>query len=191
LIDEDISYEKDGRISDDDSRNDERGHGRPSRPSRYSENISAKKDRPKREEEHFFDEATLRNIPPRAGFVQRWVRVKMPHSKDPDTSNYDKKIQRGWRPRSIDTCPGYKHPDLNIGTSEGIIRVAGHILMERPIELQERERAHIDHKTAEMTKALNLNAGDMPKSNKYFGDIQIEQRKVNAEIGYRPVKVAD
>ena len=187
LMDED----EDDSVDDDFRNNERHSRSHPSRPSRYSENNNSEISRPERNDEHFVDEATLRDIPARPGMAQRWVRVNLALSKDPDIANYDKKIQQGWRPRPVDTVSGYQHPDMNIGTTDGIVRIAGHVLMERPIETQKRHRQVIQEKTELMTQSIH-GAGDAPASNKYFGAVEVSKRKVVAEQGRtRSVKIAE
>lgn len=192
---EDEEYDEDYDNRDDaadDEQNDERdSRSHPSRPTRYSDSRNNDSSHPQREAEHFNDGATLPYIEPRPGFDQYWARINIALSKDSDTANYGKKLRRDWRPRKAETVPDFYNPDLETGTSEGNIRVANHLLMERPMAISEQFTAAKKEKTQTMTRAIHQSDPSRPKSNQYFGDIYVDKRKVLAEKGYRAVKVAD
>jgi len=86
------------------------------------------------------------SIPPRDGYVQRWVRTSIKGIED--QANVQKKFNRGWRPRLMSTIPKGQyvmHVDFN---GQDVVGVHGNILMERPKALQDRQRAKIDQDTA-------------------------------------------
>lgn len=97
--------------------------------------------------EYYDDDALLstENIPPRPGYVQRWVRTSV-HGNE-DQSNVFKKINKGWKPRERSTVPKGQfvmHVDF-----EGldVIGIRGMILMERPEALHERQRKKVQEAT--------------------------------------------
>lgn len=74
-------------------------------------------------------------MPPRPGYVQRWVRTKL-NGQD-DAANIGRKYNQGWRPRAASTVPkGTYAPKLMRDGSE-IVGMDGMILMERPEKLHE------------------------------------------------------
>lgn len=80
------------------------------------------------------------NMPPRAGYVQRWVRTHV-HGLD-DPSNVMRKFNERWRPRLADSVPaGAYVPTIDFRGSS-VIGVQGCILMERRIEDHEAHRRH-------------------------------------------------
>jgi len=90
----------------------------------------------------FDDEPALldtKSMPPREGFVQRWVRTTI-NSED-DQANVYRRMNQGWKPRLADTIPkGQYVPTVNYQGSN-IIGIHGNILMERPIERHEKQQA--------------------------------------------------
>lgn len=72
-----------------------------------------------------------RNIPPRDGMVQRWVRTKV--GNEDDQSNVYRSTNVGWKPRAADSVDkGTMVPTVEFN-GENIIGVHDTILMERPI----------------------------------------------------------
>lgn len=81
-----------------------------------------------------------RNIPPREGYVQRWVRTKTGSEEDP--SNVFKSANVGWKPRLADTIKGsFAVPTINYN-GDNVIGLHDTILMERPAELDERHKSY-------------------------------------------------
>lgn len=77
-----------------------------------------------------------KKIPPRPGYVQRWIRTKL-RSED-DQTNVFKKINQGWSPRKLDSVPkGSFIPNIDFD-GVNVIGIHGMILMERPAETHER-----------------------------------------------------
>lgn len=82
-----------------------------------------------------------RNIPPRPGFVQRWIRTKI--RGEDDQSNVAMKMNYGWRPRLLDTIPkGIYVPKVDFN-GINVVGIHGMILVERPAALHEKEAAYI------------------------------------------------
>lgn len=79
----------------------------------------------------------LPNIPPRPGYVQRWVRVSI--RNESDARNLSTRSRRGWLPRAADTVDrAYHHMMSQNETMGGIIGTHDLVLMERPIEIHRR-----------------------------------------------------
>lgn len=89
-----------------------------------------------------FDDSLLstKNMPPREGFVQRWVRTTI--DNEDDQSNLFRSMNRGWKPRKADSVArGIMVPTTNY-EGANIIGIRGMLLMERPQALHDKEMAH-------------------------------------------------
>lgn len=81
-----------------------------------------------------------RNIPPRDGYVQRWVRTKV--GNEDDQSNVYRSTNVGWKPRAASTVPkGSMAPTVEFN-GDDIIGVHDTILMERPVEVDIRHKQY-------------------------------------------------
>lgn len=81
-----------------------------------------------------------RNIPPREGYVQRWVRTKTGSTDDP--SNVFKSANVGWKPRLAETIKGsFAVPTINYN-GDNVIGLHDTILMERPEALDNKHKAY-------------------------------------------------
>ena len=81
-----------------------------------------------------------RNIPPREGYVQRWVRTKT--GSEDDSSNVFKSTNVGWKPRLAETVQqGSMVPTVNYN-GDNVIGLHDTILMERPKELDDKHKAY-------------------------------------------------
>lgn len=88
---------------------------------------------------------STKNIPARPGFVQRWVRTEV--RGEADQSNVFKKMNRGWKPRLLDTVEkGAFVPNIDFN-GINVIGIHGSILMERPEALHKKESAMVKNDT--------------------------------------------
>jgi len=95
------------------------------------------------------------NIPARVGYVQRWVRTSVKGTED--QSNVFKKFNKAWKPRALSTIPKGQyvmHIDFQ-GTD--VVGIHGMILMERPVELHERESRSVTEQTQLQMSAVKQN----------------------------------
>jgi len=116
------------------------------RTSRASDSRAADEDQSIRDEfeDIDFTPANLdtKNIPPREGYVQRWVRTKIAGAEDP--SNVFKSSNVGWKPRMADSVKnGFMVPTIEYN-GENIIGLHDTILMERPKTLDNKTQKHIN-----------------------------------------------
>jgi len=96
-----------------------------------------------------------KNIPARPGFVQRWVRTSV--KGEEDQSNVFKKINKGWRPRSLDSIPKGQYV-MNVDfQGVNVVGIHGMILMERPIGIHDRQRAQIEEQNRLQMTAVKQN----------------------------------
>lgn len=78
------------------------------------------------------------NMPPREGFVQRWVRTTI--NNEDDQGNVFRSMNRGWKPRKADSVRAAGVPTINY-EGANIIGIRGMILMERPQSMHDKEVA--------------------------------------------------
>lgn len=115
-----------------------------SRTSRASTSRAAEEVHDTRDnlEDIDFSPANLdtRNIPPRDGYVQRWVRTKV--GNEDDQSNVYRSTNVGWKPRAADSVSkGAMVPTVEFN-GENIIGVHDTILMERPVEVDIKHKEY-------------------------------------------------
>lgn len=92
--------------------------------------------------------------PPRQGYVQRWVRYE--DRQGMDKPNWASRMQHGWKPRSVDTIPGYDRNyqvTKNASGSEMII-VDGLVLCEMPAQLLKRHADWVAQQNQQMMRAV-------------------------------------
>ena len=80
------------------------------------------------------------NIPPREGYDQRWVRIKV--GSEDDSKNVYRMANVGWQPRKSDSVPKGKLVPTVEFNDDNIIGVHDTILMERPTEISIKQRAY-------------------------------------------------
>ena len=83
-----------------------------------------------------------KNIPPREGYDQRWVRIKI--GSEDDSKNVFRMANMGWQPRKADTVKKASMvPTVNFN-GDNIIGVYDTILMERPDAIGKKQRTYED-----------------------------------------------
>jgi hypothetical protein len=84
------------------------------------------------------------NLPspqPRAGYLQRWIRVETRDGDD--RQNFAKAFAEGWRPRTPETLPkGFYLPVINGGDHTGLLGMRGMILCELPEKKVKQREAY-------------------------------------------------
>lgn len=101
------------------------------------------------------DMLSTKRLPPREGYVQRWVRTDL--KGQPDQSNVYRKFNKGWRPRLADTAPkGAPLLTINFQGAD-VIGYHGMILMERRKETNVSERIVNMRKTELQMDAVKHN----------------------------------
>lgn len=120
--------------------------------------------------------------PPRAGFVQRWIRVGMYGQDDP--TNVSRKFREGWKPRPASSIPASYHaPTMSHGRWAGCIGVDGMLLCEMPQSIADKRNKHYREKTDLTTNTL---ASELQKHSSSMAPIT-QERKSEA----RMVKIAN
>jgi hypothetical protein len=92
-------------------------------------------------------------MPPREGYVQRWVRTMLGGQED--TINIAKMYRNFWRPRDPGTVPKGIYVPTLIRDGQGVIGMPGAILMERPAKIHEAQRRQIRSMTADQQTAVD------------------------------------
>ena len=134
---------------------------------------------------------TFQAPPPRAGFVQRWVRFE--NRGTPDKENVAKMVMRkGWKPRRVSTIkeninlPTYKVKAPG-GGDDAILMIAGHVLCEMPVERAaelKRQQQHATQRFNDSVKMNYLNEG-------HQGGVPVKYDSTEQVVlGRRPVPVA-
>ena len=149
---------------------------RTERPSRAQESRGAEEVHENYDdlwEEPLLLDAT--NIPPRPGFVQYWVRTMLDNK--PDHGNVAKKLNRGWKPRPVDSAPqGVSPPKTSFEDFTNVIGVHGMLLMERPVELNERYKRGIRARTNAQMQAVDSDLMRDHEGGKGFGRPQVDRK---------------
>ena len=77
-------------------------------------------------------------IPPREGYVQRWVRVRLKGQED--QSNAYRRYNKGWKPRLKSSVPEGQFVMSTNFNGLDVIGTPSMVLMERPKEFEDRQR---------------------------------------------------
>jgi hypothetical protein len=111
-----------------------------------------------REQDGYQHPSTLDAPPPRAGYVQRWVRA----SDVTGDNNWSMQVRDGWVARNPSTVPHHATVYLpsKMSTGEDVIRVGSMILCEKPIDLHERREAVMARMTDDQQRASIQAAAD-------------------------------
>lgn len=139
------------------------------RPSRATDSRAAEELHESREtdglEDIDFSPANLdtKNIPPRDGYDQRWVRTKIGSEDDP--KNIYRATNQGWVPRLADTVKSGRYVmqvDLN---GENVIGLHDLVLMERPQEISDKYKAYEQKLADDQIKSAELDIHQVHSRN--------------------------
>lgn len=90
----------------------------------------------------------------RAGYTQRWVRVRVGNNED--AKNSMKKFREGWLPRPVDTVPlGYAPPTFLHSRLGNVIGVDDLILCEMPIKKARQRNAYYQGRSDRMVQGIS------------------------------------
>lgn len=94
---------------------------------------------------------------PRAGYVQRWIRIDL-RGDGRDAMNYSRAMREGWRPRPLTDIPETFHPPVkaNGAFTESLV-VHDLVLCERPKARDKQAEARRRARTRAQTTAVNNN----------------------------------
>lgn len=97
---------------------------------------------------------TLAAPPPRAGYEQRWIRIRLGEKDDP--RNFQKKFREGWKPVSLKNVPvDFEPPTMAFGRFGDVIAVSDLVLCERPQEIGLSRKAFFARKHARQLAAAD------------------------------------
>lgn len=100
---------------------------------------------------------------PRAGYTQRWIRVRL--GNEEDARNAQRKFREGWLPRSLDSvAEGYSPPTFLHARLGNVIGVEDLILCEMPVKKARQRNAYYKAKLNRMIEGIendlrNVSAG--------------------------------
>lgn len=140
----------------------------------------------------FEESGPLPEIPPRPGYVQRWVRVAI--RNESDARNLSTRTRRGWTPRPADTVDkAYQHMFAFNESMGGIIGTHDLVLMERPVEIHRKAEQIEAKKRRDLELAVKSNLfrehNNMGGSSSGFTAPSDEGSSARVELG-RP-QIAD
>lgn len=121
---------------------------------------------------------------PRAGMVQRWIRIDL-RGDGRDAMNYSRAMREGWRPRALTEIPETFHPPVKAnGAFTDALVVHDLVLCERPKDRDKQAEARRRARVKAQTTAVNNNVlREVP-----VGIRQIE-RSTTATRGRMPSRV--
>lgn len=99
----------------------------------------------------------------RAGYTQRWIRVRL--GNEEDSRNAMRKFREGWLPRALDTVPeGYSPPTFLHARLGNVIGVEDLILCEMPLKKARQRNAFYKERLDRMMEGIendlrNVSAG--------------------------------
>lgn len=94
------------------------------------------------------------HIPARPGYVQRWVRTDI--KGETDRANVFKKMNRGWKPRPLDTVPKAQRILRMDFEGDEVIGIHGMVLMEIPESIFDKQSKRVkDATNVQMSSVKN------------------------------------
>jgi hypothetical protein len=108
-----------------------------------------------------------KQVPPRPGYVQRWVRTSLKGVDD--QANVYAKMGKRWTPRPASSVPkGVYAPTVRFNDAD-VIGHQGNILCERPETLNERHKAFNRQQANDLVRAQKSNIFNV-SDDKYVTD---------------------
>lgn len=118
--------------------------------------------------------AELDAPPPRPGYTQRWIRIRLGNQED--SRNSMRKFREGWLPRKLETVPeGFLPPTFLHSRLGDVIGVDDLILCEMPIKKARQRNAYYKRKVANMVEAIE---SDLRRVDSGGPRIGVESRTV-------------
>lgn len=97
--------------------------------------------------------AELDAPPPRDGYTQRWIRIRLGNNED--AKNSVRKFREGWLPRSAESVPmGYAPPTIQHAKLGDVIGVEDLILCEMPIKKAQQRNAYYRNRIDRMVEGI-------------------------------------
>jgi len=137
----------------------------------------------------FEESGPLPNIPARAGYDQRWVRVAT--KEGDDARNIARAAQRGWKPRPVESVPkAYQWLTSKREGIGGVIGTHDNILMERHEGISEKVNAINKKRRRDLESAVKNNIFRENVGGSHAGISHNTETSATVERG-RPVRIAD
>ncbi len=90
---------------------------------------------------------------PRAGYTQRWIRIRL--GNEEDSRNAMRKMREGWIPRALDSVPeGYSPPTFLHARLGNVIGVEDLILCEMPLKKARQRNAFYKERLDRMMEGI-------------------------------------
>lgn len=114
-----------------------------------SERAAQRAREPAREQFVWTPSDALQAPPPRPGFEQRWIRIRLGEKDDPQNIARKLSAREGWTPVRLDHVAGdYNVPSFTYGRLGTVIGVSDLILCERRLEIGMARRKYFRDKLA-------------------------------------------
>lgn len=133
--------------------------------------------------------------PPRDGYEQRWVRVRL--GGNDDAQNFLKRTQQGWVPRPFDSVPqGFsvlkQTLDARFGDHGNVISNQDSVLMERPIAMGNKVRAYLSGQNQRLRASIaDFVGSQMPRQHGTRGG-SVDELDITSTTGNgRVPRIAD
>lgn len=140
--------------------------------------------------------AQLDAPPPRAGMVQRWVRISILGQND--GSNVALQSGQGWRPRRLSTVPGgeqSRYPSVRSARWGDVIVSGALILCETTVGVAAKMEAYYKDKRIGLVNTIRNDtalraAVKAPKAGSGFGEVEAIERSTQVTTR-RPIVASD
>lgn len=127
--------------------------------------------------------------PPRDGYVNRFIRVRLGTVRD--TARLRNAMREGWRPVKADSVDDSTLPNIHLETFGDVIGVEDLILCEMPEQVFKKRQEFYRKKAKRQRAAITRQLDEQSRSNvPGFGPIQ-QQRQSSVSVPQRSVAVAD
>lgn len=126
--------------------------------------------------------------PPRPDMEQRWVRCRLGAGED--IANLLKRRQQGWTPRPVDSVSkNFQFLAHRLGDFGNVIQNQDSVLMERPIAIGDKMRAHVQEKTQRYAATVrNMVENNSPRAKGTLGG-QVDELSVQSTVGHGRIPI--
>lgn len=139
------------------------------------------------EDEPWVNPVSLPFVKPRAGMVQRWIRVAIRGESDP--VNTARKFREGWVPRPVSSVPkNVPVPRVESGKYAGCVGVEGMVLCEMSEARNKQRNEYFARKNRSQSEAIDARLVEETRHNASgFGQVEIEKKsKFVREVAVAP-----
>lgn len=144
------------------------------------------------DDDGFVEQSLLTAPPPRPGFAQRWVRVKLDGRHD--GRNIVRRMNQGWKPRSPSSVPGDVYvATIRHGEHAGCIGCESEVLFEIPLSRLHRKRDAIRRDNANQMEGIRsqLVGAHVPNQSGFHRPHMRSKTTTSVPKGRRTPRVAE